>query len=149
MLGWLTPVSHHLYKGAIPENLLKHSERAQISAHSHSSNLLVKWCGSDGCDKYHRQLLGRVPRKPTVVYFFVSTWISSETIYSYCATVYIHTNACAGIYLPCCSSCIHNRCLSKQYTCSKNVSNIHDFWSAISFERIVRTSLIFFHRMLS
>ena len=80
MLGWLTPVSHHLYKGDIPENLLKHSERAQISAHSHSSNLLVKWCGSDGCDKYHRQLLGRVPRKPTVVYFFVSTWISSETI---------------------------------------------------------------------
>ena len=78
MLGWLTPVSHHLYKGDIPENLLKHSERAQISAHSHSSNLLVKWCGSDGCDKYHRQLLGRVPRKPTVVYFFVSTWISSE-----------------------------------------------------------------------
>ena len=81
MLGWLTPVSHHLYKGDIPENLLKHSERAQISAHSHSSNLLVKWCGSDSCDKYHRQLLGRVPRKPTVVYFFVSSWISSETIY--------------------------------------------------------------------
>ena len=24
--------------------------------------------------------LGRVPRKPTVVYFFVSTWISSETL---------------------------------------------------------------------
>ena len=137
-------MSCHLYKGDILENLLKHSERAQISTHSHSSSLLVKWCGSDGWGGSRESQLSSTSsfRRGSVLKPFI-------LMYSYCVTVYFHTNTCAGVYLPCCSLCIHNCCLSKQHTWYKNVSNIHDFWSTTSFERIVRTSLIFFHMILS
>ena len=143
MLGWLTPVSHHLYKGDIPENLLKHSERAQISAHSHSSNLLVKWCGSGAVTNITDSCWGgsrESQLSSTSSFRHGSVLKPFILMYSYCATVYFHTNACAGVYLPYCSSCIHNRRLSKQHTCIRMCLIFMIFWSAISFERIVRTS---------